>query len=197
MAILGNFGKFWAILGNFWTIFGYFNIIVHGYLSNHIFQTVQQQRNTNSHDDDATWRESLRRASAKQQQYPPRPNNTNVVGPHINGYIWDQRDQRFYKLNADPNPNPRLFKQPFLDQGLPTHTNSEDQQHRIKVLMSQRPMSVGPLGTNGSKMEGGMMGRPSSTLPISAHQMAFHAPTPAPNFAPSLESQCTINDTSG
>ena len=169
----------------------------------HFWQTQQQQqRNPNSHDDDATWRESLRRASAKHQQYPTaaaRPltssstTTTTPVGPHINGYIWDQRDQRFYRLNADPNPNPRLFKsqQPFLDQGLPTHTNSEDSQ-RIQVLLSQqRPMSVGPLGsTNGSKMESGMMGRPSSTLPISAHQRAFHAP----NFAPSFESQCTNNN---
>ena len=169
----------------------------------HFWQTQQQQRNPNSHDDDATWRESLRRASAKHQQYPTaaaRPltsssttTMTTPVGPHINGYIWDQRDQRFYRLNADPNPNPRLFKsqQPFLDQGLPTHTNSEDSQ-RIQVLLSQqRPMSVGPLGsTNGSKMESGMMGRPNSTLPISAHQRAFHAP----NFAPSFESQCTTNN---
>ena len=163
-------------------------------------QPQQQQQQTrsnssnNSHDDDASWRESLRRASAKHQQYPSsRPAAAAVVssntpptnqlpinaGPHINGYIWDQRDQRFYRLNADPNPNPRLFKQqpPFLDQGLPTHTNFEDQQQqRIKVLMTQRPMSVGPLGSHGSKMEGGMMGRPSSTLPISAHQIPFHAP---------------------
>ena len=29
-----------AILGKFWTIFGHFNIIVQGYLSNHIFHTV-------------------------------------------------------------------------------------------------------------------------------------------------------------
>ena len=42
----GNFGLFLAILGIFWTIlaflaiFGHFNIIMQGYLSNHIFHTV-------------------------------------------------------------------------------------------------------------------------------------------------------------
>ena len=39
-AILDNFGQFLTIFGNFWTIFVHFNIIVQGYLSNHIFQTV-------------------------------------------------------------------------------------------------------------------------------------------------------------
>ena len=147
--------------------------------------------------DDDTWRESLRRASARVKQspehtlpppklIPPNPTGTNPVSPHINGYVWDQREQRFYRLNVDPNPNPRLFhQQPFLDQGLPTHTNSEDAA-RIKQLQSlQRPKSVGPIGQNGpTDSSTSMMGRPNSTLPTSAnqgHPTFFHAPS---NTAP-------------
>lgn len=149
--------------------------------------------------DDDTWRESLRRASARVKQSPEHtlpppklipPNPTqhqagNPVSPHINGYVWDPRENRFYRLNVDPNPNPRLFhQQPFLDQGLPTHTNSEDAA-RIKQLQSlQRPKSVGPIGQNGPIDTKSMMGRPNSTLPTSAnqgHPTFSHAP---PNSAP-------------
>ena len=54
MAIWAIFYQFWTIFGNFGkfrAIFGYFNIIVQGYLSNHIFHTVQQhQQAVNSTD---------------------------------------------------------------------------------------------------------------------------------------------------
>merc|ERR1719266_1201283 len=102
------------------------------------------------------------------------------MAPHINGYVWDQREQRFYRLNADPTspPNPRLFsrQQPFLDQGLPNHTNSEHETARIKQLMQQqRPMSVGPVGHSSASVSqqlaaASMMGRPNSTLPTSVNK---------------------------
>jgi hypothetical protein len=150
-------------------------------------------------DDDDSWRESLRRASAKQkardvqpppprliqpgpfshdsrqQQYHHHPPimvqpEPSMVSPHINGYMWDQREQRFYRLNDDPSaPNPRLFRQPFLDQGLPTHTSSDHETTRIRQLTQQRPKSVGPVHYNNTQSPRGMMGRPSSTLPTYAN----------------------------
>ena len=217
----------------------------------------QQKRPDNIDDgtaDDDTWRESLRRASARVKQspehtLPPRliPPGTSIppgspsLGPpshqippqsmphpgqqqppqqvphglvvahHTNGYVWDQREQRFYRLN-DPTspPNPRLFsRQPFLDQGLPNHTNSDLQNtesEQIKQLMQQqRPMSVGPSLGNHSSVSvsqqlaaASMMGRPNSTLPTSVNKNPSHffnhnaqlqqalpsttpAPTPAAN----------------
>ena len=161
--------------------------------------TYRPQRNRHFDDgtaDDDTWRESLRRASARVKQSPEHTlppkliqppvsstdhGNRNPVSPHINGYVWDQREQRFYRLNVDPNPNPRLFRgqPPFLDQGLPTHTNSDQEATRIKQLQSQRPKSVGPIGQNGpTGGNNSMMGRPNSTLPMPAnqgHPTFFHA----------------------
>ena len=174
----------------------------------------QQQRRPIKIDDgtadDEAWRESLRRASARvkkspEHTLPPQrpiasspghatlPHNQtpqNSMAPYINGYVWDQREQRFYRLNADPTspPNPRLFQQPFLDQGLPIHTNSDSEARRIKLLMQQqRPMSVGPVSNRHSVVQSGsnsMMGRPSSTLPTShnqSHSQFSNAPTSAQN----------------
>ena len=175
-------------------------------------QSAHSQKQMSNMDDgiadDDTWRESLKRASARIKQspehtLPPRlippgtsmPPGTSPIGPpphqnpqsmplqqsphmapHINGYVWDQREQRFYRLNADPTspPNPRLFsRQPFLDQGLPNHTNSDQNEtERIKLLMQQqRPMSVGPLGSVSQQLAAAsMMGRPNSTLPTSVNK---------------------------
>ncbi len=88
-----------------------------------------------------------------------------AMSPHITGYVWDERYQRFYRLNDNPTspPNPRLFsshQQPFLDQGLPSHTDSDLQQQRQQ---RPRPKSVGP--ESRQNKSNSMMGRPKSTLP--------------------------------
>ena len=229
-------------------------------LSQHVMWQSQAS-GVSVEDDDDSWRESLRRASAKQrarsmdmleesnqqqqvihagpppliqpgpfshqgsfhdqqhrQQQPPSqfvshpmlspipgdnvgPTYDNMMmSPHINGYVWDERSQRFYRLNVDPTspPNPRLFsshQQPFLDQGLPNHTNSDpqdqqpqqdddedrhQQESRIRLLTSHRSKSaVGPeLASRQEHSEfldhspprkASMMGRPKSTLPYNSY----------------------------
>lgn len=171
---------------------------------------ITENDNGDDQDDDETWRESLRRASARVKQSPehtlpvprliPPPGHHPMMqqqpSPHINGYVWDQREQRFYRLNVDPTspPNPRLFRQPFLDQGLPIHTNTDnrDEQLRIKKLTHQRPKSVGPStgSSNQPATQHSMMGRPNSTLPTSvnklnAPQSAHHNLHPVSTKAPS------------
>ena len=44
LAILDNFGSFFAFFVIFWKNFGHVNIIVQGYLINHIFHTVTDDR---------------------------------------------------------------------------------------------------------------------------------------------------------
>ncbi len=63
------------------------------------------------------------------RQQPPQqqPPGGTMAQSYISGYVWDESEQRFYKLN-DPSspPNERLMDPSFLDEGLPSHDGSKD-----------------------------------------------------------------------
>ncbi len=84
-------------------------------------------------EDDTSWRESLRRASRKHRarsmepQKEPDPPESTEVPP---GYVWDEREQRFYRLNTGPGVNQKILEDPtFLAEGLPN--SSETSQEGI------------------------------------------------------------------
>ncbi|CAB4066191.1 unnamed protein product [Lepeophtheirus salmonis] len=93
-------------------------------------------------DDDYYWRENLRKASA-QVISPPLPSlQSDSSHHHINGYIWDERSQRFYKLtNGGPSSKTQeqLKNQTFLGEGLPGtfSTNKKGRQSIITEVGEQ------------------------------------------------------------
>ena len=66
------------------------------------------------------------------QRLPPAPQtrlnqsfDQQLGSPHIDGYVWDEREQRFYRINNDAPANERVLDPAFLGEGLLNRTDSD------------------------------------------------------------------------